>query len=97
METSTTASLISTLLPFVILIVVFYFLLLRPEQKKKKQLNEMRNSIEVGDKITTIGGIVGTVVSIKDDIITIETGADRVRVEFARWAISVKGTQTTEQ
>jgi preprotein translocase subunit YajC len=84
------------LLPFVVLIVVFYFLLIRPENKKKKALNEMRNALAVGDEITTIGGIVGKVVHIKDDLITIETSEDRVRIQLARWAVSTKGTQTNE-
>lgn len=93
---TTTASLLTTLLPFVVLIVVFYFLLIRPENKKKKALSEMRDSLSVGDEITSIGGIVGKVVHIKDDLITIETSEDRVRIQLARWAISTKGTQTTE-
>lgn len=90
------AALLTTLLPFVILIVVFYFLLIRPENKKKKALSEMRNALAVGDEVTTIGGIVGKVVHIKDDLVTIETSEDRVRIQFTRWAISTKGTQTTE-
>ena len=94
--TSSTATLLTSILPFIVLIVVFYFLLIRPENKKKKALNEMRNAIEVGDEITTIGGIVGKVVHIKDDLVTIETSDDRVRIQFARWAISTKGTQTQE-
>ncbi|MEE0097134.1 MAG: preprotein translocase subunit YajC [Oscillospiraceae bacterium] len=93
---NTTASLLTTLLPFVVLIVVFYFLLIRPENKKKKALSEMRDSLSVGDEVTTIGGIVGKVVHIKDDLVTIETSEDRVRIQFTRWAISTKGTQTTE-
>ena len=93
---STSATLLTTLLPFVILIVVFYFLLIRPENKKKKALNEMRNALSVGDEVTTIGGIVGKVVHIKDDLVTIETSEDRVRIQITRWAISTKGTQTTE-
>lgn len=93
---STSATLVSTLLPFIILIAVFYFLLIRPENKKKKALNEMRNELAVGDEVTTIGGIVGKVVHIKDDLVTIETSDDRVRIQFTRWAISTKGTQTTE-
>ncbi|MBE6991068.1 MAG: preprotein translocase subunit YajC [Ruminococcaceae bacterium] len=92
-----TSSLLATLLPFVILIVIFYFLLLRPEKKKKQQLTDMRNSLSVGDEVTTIGGIVGKICHIKDDLITIETGADEVRIQFSRWAISTKGTQTSEQ
>ena len=95
-ETGGGAALISTLLPFVVLIVVFYFLLIRPENKKKKALNEMRNALAVGDEVTTIGGIVGKVVHIKDDLVTIETSEDRVRIQFTRWAISTKGTQTAE-
>ena len=93
----TAASLLTTLLPFVVLIVVFYFLLIRPENKKKKALSEMRNALSVGDEITTIGGIVGKVVHIKDDLVTIETSEDRVRIQITRWAISTKGTQATEQ
>ncbi len=93
---STATTLISTLLPFVVLIVVFYFLLIRPENKKKKALGEMRDALAVGDEITTIGGIVGRVVHIKDDLITIETSEDRVRIQLTRWAVSTKGTQTTE-
>lgn len=93
---STSSSLISMLLPFVILIVVFYFLLIRPENKKKKALNEMRTALAVGDEVTTIGGIVGKIVHIKDDLVTIETSEDRVRIQFTRWAISTKGTQTNE-
>lgn len=89
-------SILTTLLPFVVLILVFYFLLIRPENKKKKALNEMRNALSVGDEVTTIGGIVGRVVHIKDDLVTIETSEDRVRIQFTRWAISTKGTQTTE-
>lgn len=93
---STSSSLISMLLPFAILIVVFYFLLIRPENKKKKALNEMRTALAVGDEVTTIGGIVGKIVHIKDDLVTIETSEDRVRIQFTRWAISTKGTQTNE-
>ncbi len=79
---------------FVVLIAVFYFFLIRPENKKKKELQNMRNSLEVGTEITTIGGIVGKIVSIKDDLITFETGEDRVRMQVARWAISTIGKDT---
>lgn len=80
----------------VIMIAVFYFLLIRPENKKKKEAAEMRNSLKVGDQITTIGGIVGTICAVKDQTIVMETGADRVRIEFTKWAISSKGTQSNE-
>jgi len=80
----------------VLMLVVFYFLLIRPENKKKKAVEEMRNSLKVGDEITTIGGITGTICAVKDETIVIETGADRVRIEFTKWAISNKGTQTNQ-
>ncbi|MDR0937310.1 MAG: preprotein translocase subunit YajC [Oscillospiraceae bacterium] len=87
---------LTTLLPFVVLIVVFYFFLIRPENKKKKTVAEMRKSLSVGTTITTIGGIVGKIVNIKDDEITIETGADEVRFTVMRWAISATGASATE-
>ena len=81
--------MLATLLPFVILIVVFYFFLIRPESKKKKKLQEMRDSMKVGDEITTIGGICGRIVAVKDetDSIVIETGSDKAKLRVKRWAI----------
>ena len=89
-------SLLGMALPLVILIAVFYFLLIRPENKKKKAAAKMRSELAVGDEITTIGGVVGTICAVKEDTIVIETSADRVRMEFTKWAISTKGTQATE-
>ena len=89
-------SMVTMILPFVVLIAVFYFLLIRPENKKKKAAAKMRSELTIGDQITTIGGIVGTICAVKEDSIVIETGADRVRVEFTKWAISSKGAQTAE-
>ena len=66
------------------------------ENKKKKAAEEMRSSLKVGDEITTIGGIVGTICAVKEQTVVMETGADRVRIEFTKWAISSKGTQSTE-
>ena len=80
--------LLGMLLPLVLVIGVFYFMLIRPENKRKKEAEEMRSSLKEGDKITTIGGICGTVVSVKDDKFVIETSADQVRIEFAKWALS---------
>ena len=80
----------------VVMIAVMYFMLIRPENKKKKAAEEMRSSLKVGDVITTIGGIVGTICAVKEQTIVMETGADRVRIEFTKWAISSKGTQSTE-
>ena len=87
----------SYILMFVVLIVVFYFFLIRPENKKKKQLEDMRSQLAVGDEITTIGGIVGKIVSIKDDLITFETGEDRVRMQVTKWAISTTGKDTNQK
>jgi preprotein translocase subunit YajC len=84
--------MLTSLLPMVLIIGVFYFLMIRPENKRKKEAEQMRNDLSVGDRITTIGGIVGTVVSVKDDKFVIETGADQVRVEFCKWALSTNET-----
>lgn len=89
-------NLMTTILMFAVMIAIFYFLLIRPESKRKKALAKMRSELGVGDEITTIGGIIGTICAVKEETIVIETGADRVRIEFAKWAISTKGAQTTE-
>ena len=80
------------LLPLLMVIAVFYFMLIRPENKRKKEAEQLRNSLKEGDQITTIGGIVGTVVNVKEDKFVIETSADRVRIEFAKWALSTNET-----
>ncbi len=74
--------------PFVVVLVAMYFILIRPQRKKEKQTQEMRNNVTVGDTVTTIGGIVGIVVSIKDDTVLVETGADKIKIRFKKWAIS---------
>ena len=78
----------STVVMLVIMVAVFYFMLIRPENKRKKEADEMRSALKAGDKVTTIGGITGTVVNVKDDKFVIETGDDQVRIEFAKWALS---------
>ena len=87
-EVGAGASMMSMLITFVPMIAIFYFLLIRPENKRKKEAEAMRSALKKGHKITTIGGIVGTVVDIKEDKIVIETGADQVRIELAKWAVS---------
>ena len=82
----------SMLITLVLMLAVFYFMLIRPENKRKKEAEQMRSAVKTGDKITTIGGIVGTVVNVKDDKFTIETSADQVRIEFAKWALSTNDT-----
>ena len=82
----------SFIIMMLVMVAVFYFFMIRPENKKKKEAEELRNSISTGDKITTIGGIVGTVVNVKDDKIVIETSADQVRMELCKWAVSTNDT-----
>ena len=89
------SSMLGMIIPLVLLIAVFYFLLIRPENKKKKAAAKMRSELSVGYQITTIGGIVGTICAVKEN--TIETSSDRVRMEFTKWAVSTRGTQTTEE
>lgn len=91
-STEGVAGMSSTLIMLVMMLVVFYFMLIRPENKRKKEAEQMRSAVKVGDKITTIGGICGTVVSVKDDKLVLETGADQVRIEFAKWAMSTNET-----
>ena len=81
-----------TIVMMLAMLAVFYFMLIRPENKRKKEAEQMRSSVRKGDKITTIGGIVGTVVDVKENNIVIETSADQVRVEFAKWALSSNET-----
>ena len=78
----------SSVIMLVVMLAVFYFMLIRPENKRKKEAEQMRSAVKTGDKIVTIGGIVGTVVNVKESRIVIETGADQVRIEFAKWALS---------
>ncbi len=87
----------SSILMLVAMFAIFYFMLIRPENKRKKQAEEMRNSLKKGDKITTIGGIVGVIVKVGEDTLVIETSEDRVRMEIAKWGISTTGVQTTEE
>lgn len=67
--------------------VLLYFTMIRPQRKKEKKAKEMMSSMEVGDGVTTIGGIVGRIVSIKDDTVLVETGSDRTKMRFQKWAI----------
>lgn len=87
----------SSIIMLVAMLAIFYFMLIRPENKRKKEAEQMRSSVKTGDKITTIGGIIGTVVNVKDDKIVIETSADQVRIEFAKWAISTNETAAEAQ
>ena len=86
--------MMSTVIMLLVMVGVFYFMLIRPENKRKKEAEQTRNSVKNGDTIITIGGIVGTVVDVKEDKLVLETSADRVRIEFMKWAISTNETAT---
>ena len=89
-----TASMLATFIPLILMIVVFYFLLIRPQKKRDKEVQKMRENIEIADEIATIGGIIGRIVSIKDDTIVIETAGDRSKIRLARWSIQQNITAT---
>lgn len=89
---NTGGGMMSTILMLVLMVGIFYFMLIRPENKRKKEAEQLRSSVKTGDEVTTIGGIIGTVVSVKDEKFVLETSADQVRIEFAKWAISTNET-----
>lgn len=82
-----TMSNISMIAMLVIMFAVMYFLLYRPQKKQQKKDAEMRNSLEIGDEVTTIGGIVGRVIALKEDTFVLETGSDRTKIRFRRAAV----------
>ena len=83
----TFSQILGTVLPLVLLFAVFYFLIIRPQKKRDKQVRDMLSALKKGDKITTIGGIYGRISEIRDDVVTIEVGAERTQLLIARWAI----------
>ena len=83
----------SSILMIVLMFALMYFLMIRPEKKRKQQAENMRNALKKGDSIVTIGGIMRKVVSVSDESFVIETSEDRVRVEFAKWALNTNVTQ----
>ena len=86
--TTTTESYISLFFTLALMLVLLYFMIYRPQKKQEKKDAAMRAALEIGDQVTTIGGIVGRVVAIKDDTFVLETGADRVKIRFINNAIS---------
>ena len=77
-----------TIVPLILLIVIMYFLMIRPQKKREKETTAMRNSLQVGDEIITIGGLCGKIVKTKDESIIVQVGADKVKFEMMRWAVS---------
>ena len=82
-----TWSLVMNIGMILLMVAALYFILIRPQKKKQKEEQKMRDSLSIGDEIVTIGGIVGRVVSMKDDSLLIETGADRDKIRVMKWAI----------
>ena len=91
---STTMSMITTFAPLVIIVIIFYFLLIRPQKKKDNEAKAMRENIQIGDEIMTIGGIVGLVVKKTEDTVVIETGGDKSKLRIKIWAIQENITLT---
>lgn len=88
----TTGNPTTMILMLVAMFAVMYFVMIRPQKKKQKEEQAMRDNIQIGDEITTIGGIMGRVVTVKDDSLIIETGADRSKMKIARWAVGTNNT-----
>lgn len=85
----------NTFFPIIILVIMFgimYLLIIRPQKKRDKETADMRNSIQVGDEVVTIGGVIGRVVAIKEDNLVIETGSDRSKIRIKRWAVQSNET-----
>ena len=92
LTTAAPTGMASPLIMMIAMFALMYFMMIRPENKRKKETEEMRSAIRNGDVITTIGGIIGTVVDVKEDKVVIETSADRVRIELAKWGVSSNET-----
>ena len=82
----------STIVMLALMFALMYFLMIRPQKKKEKETAKMRSNIQIGDEITTIGGVVGIVTALREDTVVIETGSDRSKVRFQRWAIQSNNT-----
>ena len=82
----------SSMFLLIAMLAIMYFIMIRPENKRKKEAEQMRSAVKKGDKVVTIGGIVGVVVDVKDNKFVMETGADQVRIEFEKWALSTNET-----
>ncbi len=79
---------LSSLFIPIIFLIIFYFLLIRPQQKRDKAIKEMRNSLKTGDNVVTIGGVVGKIVKIFEDEVTIEIGSDKTKITLEKWGIA---------
>lgn len=85
-------TMLTTLVPIALMVVIFYFLLIRPEKKRSKKMKEMLDNLQVADEVVTTGGIIGRVLSVKEDTVLIETGSDRTRLRVLRTSIAENRT-----
>lgn len=85
--------MISMLITLGLMFAIMYFLMIRPQKKQQKKDQQMRNNLRVGDELTTIGGIKGRVLSVKEDTFVMETGNDRTKMQFEKWAIQTVHTK----
>ena len=95
MSPETTAMLVQ-FGPLVLIIIVFYFMLIRPQKKREKAVQQMRANLQVGEEVITQGGIIGTVVTVRDDFVVIETASDRNKIRIAKWAVQANNTAHEE-
>ena len=91
------ASMVGSIVMIVAMVAIFYFLMYRPQKKQEKEKQAMMNALEVGDEITTIGGIIGEIVSIKEETVTIETGKERNKIRILRSAIKNVDVKASEK
>lgn len=89
---NTVMALLTTIVPLLLMILIFYFLLIRPEKKRSKKMKEMLDNLQVADEVVTTGGIIGRVLSVKEDTVLIETGSDRTRIRVLRSSIAENRT-----
>ena len=92
LTTPAPAGIGSPMIMLVVMLAIVYFMMIRPENKRKKEAEQMRAAVKKGDKVVTIGGITGVVVDVKESKFVLETGADLVRIEFEKWALSSNET-----
>lgn len=91
-DVASTSSSLMMIVPMILIFALMYFMMIRPQKKQQKLEQEMRNNLKIGDEITTIGGIMGRIVTVKDDSLIIETGADRNKMKITRWAVQANNT-----
>ena len=91
-DATSSSSSLMMIVPMILIFALMYFMMIRPQKKQQKLEQEMRNNLKIGDEITTIGGIMGRIATVKDDSLIIETGADRNKMKITRWAVQANNT-----